>query len=173
MTAANRISPATPEDVPAVKTLLEVTWWVTYRGVLPDVVIHEATTVWHASERLQAQIEDDTVWFGVAKTENGVVVGMATITREDAATLFVGRLYVHPDHQGQGTGTRLLAAGLEHFSGARVVRLDVEKGNRAAYDYYLRRGFGKVDEIAVQVAGVRVEAFIMAARLPLTSLSAR
>jgi GNAT superfamily N-acetyltransferase len=42
-----------------------------------------------------------------AVDENGVIIGSVR-GRPDGDTCLVGRLFVHPEHQGKGLGTRLL-----------------------------------------------------------------
>ena len=57
------------------------------------------------------------------------------------------KLYVHPDHQGAGIGSRLLAE-VEQLVEGDELWLEVVDGNDAAYDFYLARGFEEVERVS-------------------------
>ena len=57
------------------------------------------------------------------------------------------KLYVHPDHQGLGIGSRLLAE-VEALVEGDELWLEVVDGNDQAYDFYLARGFDEVERVS-------------------------
>ena len=61
----------------------------------------------------------------------------------------IHRLAVHPAHQGQGHGKRLLCFAEEEarLNGATSIRLDVFSGNAGAVQMYLRAGYAEVGTI--------------------------
>jgi ribosomal-protein-alanine N-acetyltransferase len=73
---------------------------------------------------------------------SGQAVGYA-ITDVVGDTGFVVRVAVHPDAQGEGIGSGLLADALNHCraSGASVVRLNTQESNTASHRLYQRFGF--------------------------------
>jgi ribosomal-protein-alanine N-acetyltransferase len=73
---------------------------------------------------------------------SGKAVGYA-ITDVLGDTGFVVRVAVHPNAQGQGIGSGLLADALNHCraAGARVVRLNTQESNTAAHRLYQRFDF--------------------------------
>ena len=56
------------------------------------------------------------------------------------------KLYVHPDHQGLGLGSRLLAE-VEAMVEGDELWLEVVDGNTAAVDFYTARGFVEVERV--------------------------
>ncbi|MBN1680209.1 MAG: GNAT family N-acetyltransferase [Anaerolineae bacterium] len=72
-------------------------------------------------------------------TVNGEIVG-AVRGYIDQGTCYVGRLIVHPDHQNQGIGTRLIGAIEAHFDGA--ARFELFTGFRSERNLYLYQKLG-------------------------------
>ena len=56
------------------------------------------------------------------------------------------KLYVHPDHQGRGIGSRLLA-DVEAMVEGDELWLEVVDGNDQAFDFYRARGFEEVERV--------------------------
>lgn len=64
---------------------------------------------------------------------------------DEPAWLFVEYLAIHPDHQGQGIGTRLTRLFLAEAKAKMVcVRMGVLRGHEPALEWYRRLGFGIV-----------------------------
>lgn len=61
--------------------------------------------------------------------------------RDDAAEIVLYGLYVHPEWKGKGVGSALLDAVIAKYPEAKVIRLEVLKGNTAAIVWYQARGF--------------------------------
>jgi ribosomal protein S18 acetylase RimI-like enzyme len=74
---------------------------------------------------------------GLSRTAPGK--GFALVRTWDDGTLYVPLLAVHPDHQGQGLGGRLLRAGFAAARG-RTVTLNVASDNPHAVKLYERAG---------------------------------
>ena len=93
----------------------------------------------------------------VVAERDGEVVGLANLGRlarsyrdfphvtGDREVMW--KLYVHPDHQGAGIGSRLLAE-IEALVEGDVLWLEVVDGNEAAYDFYAARGFAEVERVS-------------------------
>lgn len=130
---------ATPEDLPAVSALLAETWHATYDALYGAERVSDLTARWHAVDVLAAEIGAADRGLLLAE-RSGRVVATASIRRTtDGAML--DRLYVHPDVQGHGLGTELLAAALSAHSDAAQVTLEVEPENTGAIRFYERHGF--------------------------------
>lgn len=81
----------------------------------------------------------------VCITGDGEVVGYikATLT---PASVYISNLYVKPSAQGQGIGEVLLN-NIYEISAGRTIVLDVVRDNRAAVNFYVKRGFTEVDRL--------------------------
>ena len=92
-----------------------------------------------ADERTLAVLERETVF--VAEVE-GAPAGYVALERAETAVR-VDQLFVSPEHEAQGVGTRLLehAEGYAISQGARTLQVVVEQGNQRAEAFYRGRGF--------------------------------
>ena len=92
-----------------------------------------------ADERTIAVLERETVF--VAEVE-GAPAGYVALDRAETAVR-VDQLFVSPEHEAQGVGTRLLehAEGYAISQGARTLQVVVEPDNQRAAAFYRGRGF--------------------------------
>ena len=125
------IRPATAGDAPAVAAL----FLAARQRSLPWLpVVHDDDDVrgWVAG----VLVPSGTVW--VAAGADDAPLGFAALTPG-----WLDHLYVHPDHQGRGIGSRLLAFAVERESGA--LQLWTFQDNGPARRFYEGRGFVPVE----------------------------
>lgn len=63
-------------------------------------------------ERMQRML-DEAQYVEAARSSDGRLVGFVRVLTDASYNAFVADLAVHPDHQGQGIGTRLMERALE------------------------------------------------------------
>jgi ribosomal protein S18 acetylase RimI-like enzyme len=139
------IERASIENVPEIKQVLSETWRATYSSFLSQVTINTVTSVWHSPEQLATEVQNPHIFFGVAKTDTGAIIGLTTMGQISDDTVVLSRLYVHPQYQRQGIGSRLLQACITAFPTARTIRLEVEGNNHSAYTFYHNHGFRETE----------------------------
>jgi GNAT superfamily N-acetyltransferase len=102
-----------------------------------------------ADERTIAVLERETVF--VAEVE-GAPAGYVALERAEAAVR-IDQLFVSPEHEAQGVGTRLLehAEGYAITQGARTLQVVVERGNQRAEAFYRGRGFVPVADDVLEL----------------------
>lgn len=102
-----------------------------------------------ADERTIAVLEHETVF--VAEVE-GAPAGYVALERAETAVR-VDQLFVSPEHEAQGVGTRLLehAEGYAISQGARTLQVVVERGNQRAEAFYRGRGFVPVADDVLEL----------------------
>ena len=132
--ASIRLRPATPADSGFCYLL--------HRAALGDVV----RAIWGWDEAVQRRLHDEN--FDPAATDIIVVDGRDAgmlATRQDPDGLYLARIELHPDRQGQGLGSRLIR-GLHARAAAdgMPLLLDVLTVNTRAHQLYLRLGFHEV-----------------------------
>ncbi|MER7461119.1 GNAT family N-acetyltransferase [Micromonospora sp. NPDC126480] len=124
------IRPAVPDDAPAVVALRT--------RVLPFLVRGVAST-----RQMIAQPPPGQHWTAFVADVGGAVVGWVSAYRYAGSTRSVGEislLHVHPEHRGQGIGSALLAAALDHLAPLRLPLLH-GRALPESLPYARRRGF--------------------------------
>jgi GNAT superfamily N-acetyltransferase len=133
---------ATEADVDAVMSVGHRTWPPTYGPIAGDDYVAMGLAKWWSAEATLTAIRAGRMT--VAEVDD-VVVGVASAGPHEGR-LVLWKLYVLPEHQGQGVGARLLEAVVE---GARGVypelRLAYIDGNTTARDFYSHKGFVEVE----------------------------
>ena len=132
------IKPATEtEDWPAIRQLYFDTWQAAYRDLLPEAYLQQLTpATWQPQKRWQHTI---------LAFSNTTPIGIVTAgpARDEHFATFgeLYSLYVHPDCQHQGLGSRLLQAGLQLIDTYPHQYLKVLANNAPAQQLYARAGF--------------------------------
>jgi len=141
-------------------------WRDAYTDVLPVDYVTANVRARYDPERIAEQIDDaDAVGEWLVALDRGAagdgateaVVGTVRDDRPEAGVGEVSGLYVHPDWQGQGVGSRLLSVATERqrAAGATEQHTYVFADNDAAAGFYESEGF-EADErfAAAPVDGV-------------------
>ena len=160
------IERANIEDVPEVKRVLSETWIATYSQFLSHATINTVTSVWHSPNQLAVEIQNPHIFFGVAKIADGTIAGLTTVGQRNDDTIMLSRLYVHPQYQRHGIGSKLLQAGIAAFPTARTILLEVEENNQQAHTFYLRHGFQDMESKEERVHSDVIKVIVMAKHLP-------
>ena len=151
------IQPAKVDEVREIKQVLSRTWTDTYGPFLPAEVIQKVTSLWHSPETLAAEIENDRVFFHVAKDDQGAIVGLLTAGQPSAEIISIGRLYVLPGSQRQGFGSKLLDACVAAYPEAQKLVLEVEAQNEKGLAFYRKHGFREVSRKEEETEGVALK----------------
>lgn len=135
------IRPVRPEDAPGIAALRRMP------GIVEDTMGLPSCRDTDSADFVE-DLGDNDHYF-VAITEDGTVIGSAGLAvYSSPRTRHVGCLgiCVHPDHQGQGVGTALMAALLEladDWLMLERIELDVFSDNVRAQALYEKMGFVK------------------------------
>ena len=137
---------ARPDDLTAVAAVFLACWRGSYAGFLPADVIDayddpSARALWR---RTLSDPSADAVVFVAEQVGRGVLGVIRIGTDPDEPTAgHVYSLYVHPDTQGLGVGSRLLATADARFGrdGVDEATLWVFAANAAARGFYSRLGW--------------------------------
>lgn len=155
------IEPAKASDVQEIKQVLSQTWINTYGPFLSHTTIQKVTDVWHAPELLEAQVKNSDIFFRLAKDESGIILGLITAQQYDEDTLIVARLYVRPQSQRQGIGSKLLNDTMSIYSHAKKFQLAVEAQNEKGISFYRKQGFDEVGRSVEKIEGETLEVIHM------------
>ena len=153
------------EEIQEIKRVLSDTWIDTYGSFLSQDTIQKVTTVWHDPQLLASQVQNPDIFFGVAKDESNTILGLVTVRKQDDDTVVVGRLYVNPQYQRKGIGSKLLEESIIAFPGTRRLRLEVEKQNEKGLSFYQKQGFREISRKEEKVEDETLEVIEMEKQL--------
>ena len=158
------IQRAKAEEVDAIKQVLSETWVATYADHLSRSTIDQVTRHWHDPKMLRAQIEKPGDYFAIAKDDE-TIIGLITLIALNRDELYLPRLYVRPEYQGKGVGTRLLSAALASYPDATVIRLEVEQQNAKGHSFWRSQKFVDTGTNIEQVGNDSIAVITMERRL--------
>ncbi len=155
------ISIARMTDIEELQALLRATWHATYDPVFGFAKTKELFEYWHSLEKLTKRIERNDTKMLVAR-RNDQIVGTACISQGSMGKTVLNQMYVKPNQQRTGIGSKLFAHLLAMSPAQHCIELEVEPDNKGAIAFYQRHGFkitGELDDCGN--TGHLVKALIM------------
>lgn len=142
-------------DLRAVQEVARITWAATYRGIIPEDEMGSFLERAYSEESLKDRMERSA--FLVAEWEREVV-GFAdfAVDSGEPGKVELLALYVLPEMQGRGIGTRLLEAGIRRFASAESLTLRVARDNSGGRRFYEGYGFDVIGEHVWRTSGSEV-----------------
>ena len=158
------ISEAALEDFKSVQQIVAVTWPVAYGEILTKAQLDYMIKTFYSDEALKSSVLDkghrflmakeDQVSLGFASYEH--IVGQRPLTK-------IHKIYVLPNTQGEGIGTKLIAAidAIARQNQSQALALNVNRFNKAL-GFYRKLGFRIVGEEDIKLEhGYLMEDYIM------------
>jgi ribosomal protein S18 acetylase RimI-like enzyme len=140
-------------DVEAVRQIGLTTWPVAYDGLVSSEFIEKGLAQWWSPEAVERGIRNGIT---LVASEGDQLIGMVGLGREGDHWV-MWKLYVLPDHQGQGVGKALLDAAINALpDGTTELLLDVLVSNKKAIGFYRANGFGEPHKAPDRDLGVEL-----------------
>lgn len=172
---------ATEADLPAISQLAGVIWRACYPGIITRAQIDYMLARMYAPNVLRDEIRSQGIRYDILLMD-GQPAGFASYGPAEAGTPLRGvrtgqravptfklhKLYLLPQLQGRGLGSRLLqhCAREARAAGAHRLNLSVNKRNAKAIAAYQRNGFVIAESVVADIGGGFVmDDFIMAKEL--------
>lgn len=140
------ITEALPDDAEGIREVTRLGWLATYPSEEYGITREDIEAVFArgdnpagAIRRRRLIAEDESTRYWVAKDEGKVVGFIIGRKAEDRNSM--GALYVLPEYQGRGLGSRLMETGLAWLGGQKQVAFGVAVYNRRAIQFFERLGF--------------------------------
>jgi GNAT superfamily N-acetyltransferase len=143
MTMTETIRRAVPDDLEAVVSVGRLTWPATYAAIAGDDYVEMGLAKWWTPEETRPLVDSGRTFVAEVGSDGAPqIVGIAS-TGLLGKEIVLYRLYVLPDHHGQGLGSRLLTAVLEDIGRGSHTRLWLSylEGNKSAERFYAKHGF--------------------------------
>ena len=134
------IRPLAEDEIEALAALAHEIWHAHYPGIISRAQIDYMLGERYSPDAIRASIKGQC-W--LAAWPGREMAGFAHALPDEPDAWKLDKLYVHPEHQRQGIGRRLLDAAITHARKAGAVRLvlRVNKHNAAALSAYEKYGF--------------------------------
>ncbi|HAZ49347.1 MAG TPA: hypothetical protein DDW76_32745 [Cyanobacteria bacterium UBA11369] len=127
-----------PEDIPPMSDLLKFVWGQTFKQFLSD----QPAKLLFSEERIKQWIEASNGYVGLVKYL-GEIVGVISAF-QDKDTIHISHLYIHPDFQNKGLGSKMIDSVLVRFPSVKKLSLRVFEKNTHAIKFYQNKGFCEV-----------------------------
>ena len=161
------IRKANLEDIPQIRAVGSASWRATYTSIFPDEFIENALEQWWSEASFQQSIPNAAVCNLVAE-QDGQIVGtlLGTVNPGEEGQVHLFKLYIHPDHFGQGIGRQLWQTYLQHLApGVKRVDLEVEPQNARAIQFYTRLSFQETGINEAEAFGYTMKTMLMSLNL--------
>lgn len=163
-----KIIRATGADLPAIAELAGIIWRACYPGIISQAQIDYMLSQMYALGTLREEICSQGIRYELLRV-NGKPAGFASFgPTSRPGVVKLHKLYLLPELQGHGLGSRLL----QHCErearavGARHLTLSVNKQNARAIAVYQRNGFVIVESVVTDIGGGFVmDDYVMAKEL--------
>lgn len=153
------VRPLAAHEKGLVIELSKAIWPVAYAGVLtPEQIGNLLLRIYSPENLAQEMAAGHRFWLA---ERQGAPLGYASGYRE-GGSIWLKKLYVLPQCQGQGVGRTLLNAVIAAFVPADDVRLLVNNRNLAAQRFYERCGFVHVADAPVRMGDFDFVDFVYA-----------
>jgi diamine N-acetyltransferase len=137
------IRTATPDDVEAIRTIAEKTWWEAYSPILErEQIIYMLGDI-YSVEKITSQLKNNTQIYLLLIDGDKPVAFAAYSPREDDPEIYkLHKLYCLPETQGKGYGKTLINEVINKTieAGKHTLDLNVNRHNKAK-SFYEKMGF--------------------------------
>ncbi|MCL2196249.1 MAG: GNAT family N-acetyltransferase [Treponema sp.] len=133
-----KIEKAKPEDM---KTILKIQ----YAAYQSEALLHNDFTIQPLTQTLEESIEEYHKSVVLKAVQAGEIIGSVR-ARAEGGTVYIGKMMVHPDHQGNGLGKRLLSATENEFPGKHFELYTAAKSFRNLH-FYKTAGYTPLREV--------------------------
>ncbi len=143
------IRQATLEDIPIVSKLAREIWPSAFQSVLTKEQIKNLVEKIYHPESLKDEIENQGHVFWILYHNENPAAYASAYT--DPKTIWLKKIYVHPELQGKGYGSKLMEVVINQFPDYCNLSLFVNRDNLAAQEFYTRKGFVTIAQKSVRM----------------------
>lgn len=151
------IRSATPEDIEAIRAIAETSWETDYPDHLSRETIEAGIEQWYDENVIQLELASPRSILLVAEVDDRIVGFGHGHWAGPVGTIM--RLYVQPDHRGQGIGSELFDTLVEELRESDIDRIQAMAlvGNEPGAAFYVSRGMERVGVEETAIGGDQYE----------------
>lgn len=139
---------ATLADIPLIRRLAGEIFPYTYREMHSPAQNDFMMEWMYSEESLRRQMQESHAFF--IPEEEGLPIGYLSVQTEGEDLYHLQKIYLLPDRQGKGYGKRLFQFAVDYVHSVHptpcTLRLNVNRRNVRAVNFYLSMGMHKADE---------------------------
>ena len=138
-----RIDPLGPADIEPMRRLARRIWYAHYPGIITNAQIEYMLEQRYRADVVRDELACDGVWWELATLQGEPVGFSCCLVTAEPGEMKLDKLYVDPQRQGSGVGTRLVQSVRARARSLHCTRLvlAVNKRNESAIAAYRRWGF--------------------------------
>lgn len=138
------------DDINTIGWLAQQTWPQTYGNIISVEQMQYMLNLFYSPAALRRQLLEDKHQFLVVEQDEEPIGFASWSPMADPGVYRLHKLYVLPGIQGKGMGKAILNFIFDDIRGARALRLNVNRYNKAR-QFYERMGFSVIGEEDVDI----------------------
>ena len=131
---------AIASDIPIIHSLAERIWLKHYIPIIGEQQVTYMLGRMYSEETLRNQIINGPQQFYLIENENDII-GFISWENQNDSEAFIHKFYILSEQQRKGTGIRAFNDLLIEFPGINKIRLQVNRMNYTAVNFYFKTGF--------------------------------
>lgn len=137
------IREATADDIEGIRQVAETSWNTDYPDILSRESLDEGFDEWYSPAQIRDSLEWSRALLVVAERDDDVVGFAHAVWEIEENTGDILRVYVHPDHRGEGIGRELFEAVRDDLAnhGVDEIHAMVLEDNDLGNAFYEEFGF--------------------------------
>lgn len=135
---------ATVQDIPTIQSLAQKIWEEHYVPFIGKAQIDYMLERFYNKDYLATQMSEGQDFYLLEN--EGLVAGFLSLTIKNEDEFFIHKFYI--DARGKGVGKKVFETLLGIFPKTKIIRLNVNKHNFKAINFYFKIGF-QIENTAV------------------------
>lgn len=131
--------PAFEKDISIIQALAHEIWNDHYPAIIGQEQVDYMLNRMYAAAPMLKQMESGQQFFLVTNDETPI--GFASIENKAQGKYFLNKCYIKTNGQRAGAGSYVINAILAHYADCRELRLQVNRQNYKAINFYFKMGF--------------------------------
>ena len=134
-----QIRKADEKDIDAIINLAHKIWHAHYPDIITVEQIKFMLDTMYSRKAIDEQMQNGYTW--LMAFDNEQPLGFLSCNKVSDGNYFLNKLYVDTSRQRTGVGYALLSKCLQMCDGIKTIRLQVNRKNYKAINFYFKNGF--------------------------------